>query len=118
MAIKKCNDGTINILLYNKENIICHGDMTPKEWAEYIHFMFCDWNESIKDANINVIDASNCEKEPDVYDILVFAGVFKSRGEAKKNWRGEDHLSYGLSELKVKRGSVWVLKPVWKVRSK
>ena len=35
----------------------------------------------------------------DIYDILVQAGAFESKGQARKNWRGIKEIPTGYSEI-------------------
>jgi len=37
----------------------------------------------------------------DMYDLLVMVGVFKSKGDARKNWHGVRDIPGGWSEYKV-----------------
>ena len=39
------------------------------------------------------------EKPPTIYDILVDAGCFESKGQARKNWQGIKEIPTGYSEI-------------------
>ena len=42
-------------------------------------------------------------RDADMYDLLVMLGSFKSRSEARKNWRGVRDIPSGWSEYRVGR---------------
>jgi len=42
---------------------------------------------------------SDEEKPPTIYDILVDAGCFESKGQARKNWQGVKEIPVGYSEI-------------------
>lgn len=48
-------------------------------------------------------------------DLLIHLGVFKSRGQAKKNWKGPQEIPEGFSDFtgigKLRR-ELWILNPV------
>lgn len=54
--------------------------------------------------------------EINMYDLLIIAGVFYSKSQARKNWKKEIEIPYGYNEfiLGKKKNKVCVWKPIIK----
>lgn len=52
--------------------------------------------------------------ELNMYDLLIIAGVFDSKSQARKNWKKEIDIPYGYNEfiLGKKKNKVCVWKPI------
>jgi hypothetical protein len=76
------------------------------EWRD-IHDMFCGLNETTVPPDLHIFDMSAT-----LADLVVYIGVFPSKGQAKKNgWGGE--IPFGCNEFKVGKRVFWVWKRQW-----
>jgi hypothetical protein len=50
--------------------------------------------------------------EADMLDVLVQAGIFPSRNQARKNWKGEITIQDGFQDFKASKGHVHIA--IWK----
>lgn len=57
-------------------------------------------------------DPKRLPESATMFDVLVAAGIFKSKGDARKNWKGDSAIPSGLSSFEVgkMKKEIWILK--------
>lgn len=89
-----------------------------------LNFIINNGNELSNDSQLFFSDRSGIVQEPvievspdkDIYDILVMANIFPSKGQAKKNWtRTDAAISEGFTDFKnigKLRHRITILNPI------